>query len=114
MGIDPSVLDLPLPQANEHTTAIAQAQCRELLARRHVRAGLAGRVRAQLLARAADPPDLGQVAVALNVSDRTSRSSTRMGISSSSTSAGEDLSLVNPRRRYDACSRSQRDRRGSV
>ena len=73
MGIDPSVLDLPLPQANEHTTAIAQAQCRELLARRHVRAGLAGRVRAQLLARAADPPDLGQVAVALNVSDRRHR-----------------------------------------
>jgi hypothetical protein len=35
------VLDLPLPQANEHTTAIAQAQCRELLAR----ARLNGRVR---------------------------------------------------------------------
>src|SRR5271166_1584656 len=73
VGIDPSVLDLPLPQANEHTTAIAQAQCRELLARRHARAGLAGRVRDQLVARAADPPGLSQVAAALNVSDRTLR-----------------------------------------
>jgi AraC-like DNA-binding protein len=67
------VLDLPLPQANEYTTAIAQAQCRELLARRHARAGLAGRVPDQLLAQAADPPDLGQVAAALNLSDRTLR-----------------------------------------
>ena len=73
MAIDPSVLDLPLPQADEHTTAVAQAQCRELLARRHARAGVAGRVRDQLMARAADPPDLGQVAAALNVSDRTLR-----------------------------------------
>jgi len=73
IGLDPSVLDLPLPQADEHTTAIAQAQCRELLARRHARAGLAGRVRDQLVARSADPPDLGQVAAALNLSDRTLR-----------------------------------------
>ena len=73
VGIDPSVLDLPLPQADEHTTAIAQAQCRELLARRHARAGVAGRVRDQLMARSADPPDLGQVAATLNMSDRTLR-----------------------------------------
>jgi len=44
-----------------------------LFARRHARAGLAGRVRDQLVARAADPPDLGQVAAALNVSERTLR-----------------------------------------
>jgi AraC-like DNA-binding protein len=73
VSIDPSVLDLPLPQSNEHTTAIAQAQCRELLARRHARTGLAGRVRDQLVARAADPPGLDQVAAKLNVSDRTLR-----------------------------------------
>ena len=43
VGIDAAVLDLPLPQADEHTTAIAQVQCNELLERRHARTGLAGR-----------------------------------------------------------------------
>ena len=43
-------------------------------ARPAARPGRTGRrVRDQLLARAADPPDLGQVAAALNVSDRTLR-----------------------------------------
>jgi len=73
VGIDPAVLDLPLPQANEHTTAAAQAQCRDLLARRHARTGLSGQVRDQLLSRLAAPPDLDDVAAALHMSDRTLR-----------------------------------------
>jgi AraC-like DNA-binding protein len=73
VGIDAAVLDLPLPQADEHTTAIAQAQCNELLERRHARTGLAGQIRDLLAARAADPPGLDQVAALLNMSDRTLR-----------------------------------------
>ena len=45
VGIPPEILDLPLPQANDHTTAIAREQCRQLLASRHARTGMAGRVR---------------------------------------------------------------------
>jgi AraC-like DNA-binding protein len=73
VGIPPEILDLPLPQANEHTTAIAREQCRQLLASRHARAGVAGRVRDQLLARTAAPPDAEQVAAALHISERTLR-----------------------------------------
>jgi AraC-like DNA-binding protein len=73
VGIPPEILDLPLPQANEHTTAIAREQCRQLLARRPARAGVAGRVRDQLLARTAAPPDAEQVAAALHISERTLR-----------------------------------------
>jgi AraC-like DNA-binding protein len=73
VGIPPEILDLPLPQANEHTTAIAREQCRQLLAGRHARAGVAGRVRDYLLARTAAPPDAEQVAAALHMSERTLR-----------------------------------------
>jgi AraC-like DNA-binding protein len=73
VGLPPEILDVPLPQANEHTTAMAQAQCRELLAKRLVRTGLAGQVRDHLLARLAAPPDLDRVAASLHMSDRTLR-----------------------------------------
>jgi AraC-like DNA-binding protein len=73
VGIDPAVLDLPLPQSNEHTNTIAKEQCRQLLASRQARTGLAGQVRDQLMARPADPPDLELVAAALHMSDRTLR-----------------------------------------
>jgi Arabinose-binding domain of AraC transcription regulator, N-term len=32
VGIDPAILDLPLPQSNEHTNTVAREQCRQLLA----------------------------------------------------------------------------------
>ena len=73
VGIPPEILDLPLPQANEHTTAIARDQCRQLLASRHARTGLAGRVRDHLLTRTASPPHSEQVAAALHLSERTLR-----------------------------------------
>jgi len=73
LGFDHDILDRPLPQANEHTAAIVQDQCRQLLATRDARSGLAGRVRDLLMARPSRPPSLEQVAVALNMSDRTLR-----------------------------------------
>ncbi|TVZ03546.1 AraC family transcriptional regulator [Trebonia kvetii] len=73
VAIPAEILDLPLPQGNEHTTAIAREQCRQLLASRHARTGVAGRVRDYLLARTAAPPDAEQVAAALHMSERTLR-----------------------------------------
>lgn len=73
VGIPMEILDLPLPQANEHTTALAREQCRQLLASRHARAGVSGQVRDYLLARTAAPPDAEQVAAALHMSERTLR-----------------------------------------
>jgi AraC-like DNA-binding protein len=73
VAFDPALLDAPLPQANEHTAAVAAAQCRDLLARRQARTGLAGQVRDTLLTRLADPPNANQVAARLHVSDRTLR-----------------------------------------
>jgi hypothetical protein len=70
VGLDPAILDRPLPQANEHTAAMAQAQCRELLSKRLTRTGVAGLVRGQLMARPSAPPDIDRVAAALHMSDR--------------------------------------------
>ncbi len=71
--VDPALLDRPLPQADTHATALAQAQCEELLTRRQARAGLAGQVRTLLLSRPADPPDESEVSAILHLSDRTLR-----------------------------------------
>jgi len=73
MTFDQDVLDRPLPQANEHTAAIAQEHCRRLLDERNARTGLAGRVRDHLLARPSAPPDIDRVAAALHMSERTLR-----------------------------------------
>ncbi len=73
IAFDPELLDAPLPQASEHTAALAAEQCRDLLARRQARTGLAGQVRDTLVARLADPPGADQVAARLNISGRTLR-----------------------------------------
>ncbi|MET8809173.1 AraC family transcriptional regulator [Streptomyces sp. NPDC004546] len=73
VGIPSEILDLPLPQSDELTSALAREQCRRLLASRHARTGLAGRVRDYLLTRTATPPDVEQVAAALHMSERTLR-----------------------------------------
>ncbi|MGZ0153503.1 AraC family transcriptional regulator [Kribbella sp. WER1] len=70
---DAALLDAALPQANAATLAMATAQCRELVQSRRARAGLAGRVRDLLLAEIAHPPNAGQVAARLYLSDRTLR-----------------------------------------
>lgn len=70
---DPALIDERLPQADAHTTALAQAQCRELLDRRRLRAGLAGQVRDLVLAQLRHPPSAAELAAALNLSERTLR-----------------------------------------
>lgn len=71
VACDSAVLDTPLPQANSHTAALAQEQCRDLLQRRLARAGLAGQVRDALVARLSSPPTADEVATALHLSGRT-------------------------------------------
>ncbi|MCA1187015.1 MULTISPECIES: AraC family transcriptional regulator [unclassified Saccharopolyspora] len=47
--LDPAFLGRPLPQANEQTLAMCEAQCRDLLAGRRERTGFAKQVRDQML-----------------------------------------------------------------
>jgi len=70
---DRETLHRPLPQANEHTAAITEDHCRQLLAMRTAGSSMAGRVLTLLMAQPSQPPSLEQVAAALNVSDRTLR-----------------------------------------
>jgi AraC-like DNA-binding protein len=72
-GLTLAFLDLPLPQADELTAALTEAQCRDLLSRREARTGTAGRVRDVLLTRPSSMPGIDEVSVALHVSARTLR-----------------------------------------
>lgn len=71
--IAPELLDRPLPQADPHSAALAEEQCRELLHRWGARAGLAGLVRDRLTARPQAMPGIEEVAGGLHVSARTLR-----------------------------------------
>ncbi|MFC4123497.1 AraC family transcriptional regulator [Nocardia rhizosphaerae] len=73
VGFDRTHLDAPLPQANEHTAAVALAHCRELLDRRTARGGTAGRVRDILVECLPQPPDAPRLAGMLYISERTLR-----------------------------------------
>lgn len=73
VALDPAVLDLPLPQADEATAATTEAQCRALLEQRRDRTGTSGSVRDALASRPGSMPDVAEVAAALNVSERTLR-----------------------------------------
>ncbi len=72
-ALDSDALDLPLPQADELAAATTEAQCRELLEKRHRRSGTAGAVRDALLARPAVMPDIAHVAADLLTSERSLR-----------------------------------------
>ncbi|MGV9412918.1 AraC family transcriptional regulator [Nocardia sp. NPDC003693] len=77
-GIDPDLLEQPLPQANQPTWALCVAQCRDLLHRRSARTGIAAEVRDRLLPGAgatgfSTAPTLEAVARDLNLSPRTLR-----------------------------------------
>jgi AraC-like DNA-binding protein len=76
-ALDLAVLDAPLPQANEHTVAICEDQCRRLVARRRERSGIAQDVRERLIrvGGAGSGMDAGMESVAsgLNLSPRTLR-----------------------------------------
>ena len=70
---DEAFLDLPLPQANEYTTALTMAHLSDLLARRRARSGLSGQVRDLVLARLPDTPEADDIAAALHMSSRAMR-----------------------------------------
>lgn len=72
-ALDPAVLDLPLPQADELTAASTEAQCRALVSERRSREGVAGRVRDALAGNPRSMPSVGEVAAALTLSERTLR-----------------------------------------
>jgi AraC-like DNA-binding protein len=69
---DAALLDLPMPQANELTAQVCEAQCAEILAHRRARSGVAEQVRT-LLASPAGPLSMPVVARALHASPRTLR-----------------------------------------
>lgn len=71
--VERRALDAPLPQADPFTAAALERQCAELLDRRRVRSGMAGTVRAKLLADLANPPSMEDVAAGLHVDVRTLR-----------------------------------------
>ncbi len=70
---DRAEFDRPLPQANQHTLAICQTQCRELVTRRRKRTGIAHDVRERLVNVGGAPAGIDDVARDLNLSTRTLR-----------------------------------------
>jgi AraC-like DNA-binding protein len=66
-------LDVPLPRASAFAARQCQQQCAELLARRRIRAGIAGRVRDELLRDPRRMPSQDEIAASLHVSVRTLR-----------------------------------------
>jgi len=71
--LDAESLDAPLPQANPQMARLCEEQCRQLLARRRVRGGLAGQVRDRLLRSPSAMPPIDLVAAELHVSTRSLR-----------------------------------------
>lgn len=71
--LDRAQLDAPLPQADEHTSAMTQQMCADLLEARKSRIGLAGRVRDLIVGSLRHPPSLAEVAQTLQMSPRTVR-----------------------------------------
>ncbi len=66
-------LSQPLPQANAIARQAAEEQCRQLLERRHLRSGLALRIRERLLRESALMPDMAMIAADLCMTPRTLR-----------------------------------------
>ena len=71
-SFDVAYLDQPLPQANEQTGAVCEAQCRDLVARRRARTGIAHEVRERLV-RLGGGVDMDDIARELHLSPRTLR-----------------------------------------
>ncbi|WP_440899053.1 AraC family transcriptional regulator [Actinosynnema sp.] len=70
---DAGLLDRPLPQADPHTVAACEAQCRRLVARRLERGGISHEVRERLAGPGALDGGMDRVARELSVSTRTLR-----------------------------------------
>lgn len=71
--LDRKVADQPLPQANEATARMCEAECQKLLARRRARSGTSARVRDIILRRPAQAADMEVVAAELCMTSRTLR-----------------------------------------
>ena len=71
--LDAAVVDAPLPRAYDSTARAAEQQCREILARRSGRGGVAGQVRSLLLNVSGTIPSLEEVASSLALAPRTLR-----------------------------------------
>ncbi|WP_106180538.1 AraC family transcriptional regulator [Prauserella shujinwangii] len=67
------LLDRRMPQANEHTAALCEQQCGQLLARRRERTGVARVVRDRLLAPGGLRSGMAEVAAGLGMTERTLR-----------------------------------------
>lgn len=72
-SFDAALLDQPLPQANAQTVAMCEAQCRELVARRRARTGIAHEVRERLVRLGGDDIGMETIASELAMSTRTLR-----------------------------------------
>ncbi|MFC9995164.1 AraC family transcriptional regulator [Nocardia sp. NPDC127526] len=70
-AFDSVYLELPLPQANEWARSTHEQLCRDLLARRQARTGVAGAVRDLLVRKPGEVPDQTAVAGELFMSPRT-------------------------------------------
>lgn len=73
LALDAAYLDRPLPQANQHTVAICEAQCRELVTRRRARTGISHQVRERLIRLGGADTGMEAVARDLAMSPRTLR-----------------------------------------
>ena len=73
VAFDASLLDFPLPQANEHTKHMCETMCRELLQRRRARQGLAGRIRDRMLQMPIELPDMETIATEFHMTSRSLR-----------------------------------------
>ncbi|MGW5113473.1 AraC family transcriptional regulator [Nocardia sp. NPDC004123] len=72
LTVGADTLDLPMPQANPYTAALAERQCGELLQRRRERTGLGARVRSALITYGPHASQ-DEVAAGLRMSVRTLR-----------------------------------------
>ncbi|WP_067572569.1 AraC family transcriptional regulator [Nocardia acidivorans] len=70
-AFDSAYLDVPLPRANEWARNTCEQLCRDLLARRQARTGVAGAVRDLLVRDPGQVPDQAAVAAELFMSPRT-------------------------------------------
>ena len=71
--LDAAYVDAPLPQGNSVMASMGQEQCRQLLARRRVRTGMAGRVRDRLLQNPGEMPGVEAVAAEMHMAVRSLR-----------------------------------------
>jgi AraC-like DNA-binding protein len=71
--LDADSLDAPLPQANPQLARLCEEQCRQLLARRRVRSGLAEQIRDRMLRRPSAMPSIDTVAEELHIAPRSLR-----------------------------------------